>query len=154
MELSRQFPMRFEFFDLGPVVMSPKPCGLADLSKCPFLVVFRLFGDQNGACAIGFAKLPASGDEESMAIEIANILASKFVTNLSDGTGGMIEISPPEVARQGEGRHRYLTANFLCEPPTALSGRGGSGEEHAVKRYDHSGRKIWLAYLPSRGGLT
>lgn len=121
------FPETFEFFEQGLVQPSNKT--LKELSYPNTIVVFRLLGE--GICIVGFE---ADFYDSSMAIEMANILASKFASNLSQATGDLITISPPEVVQKTHRRFKNIIASI---------------KEAKTYQFIESGkdRSLWVAYL-------
>ena len=99
MELHDAFPRRFQFFHFGSVEQGRAGLDFARAEEEALLfVAFRMSGDDEGLCAVAFANEPALTEEDqSMAVEMANILVSKFATQLSDQNGELIRISPPEL---------------------------------------------------------
>lgn len=137
----RFFPRRFEFFNYGSVEVSNRSCDPKDIDLAPFIVIFQLTGDERGLCAVAFEEIPATADGESMAIEIANILVSKFATQLAEATSGIIDISPPELLQHTERRRRLLATTL----------------QHAkYYEYVHGQTRLGLrlAYLAVQGGNT
>lgn len=108
----RFFPRDFDFYHLGRVLPLSDPTDLAyekDLSGS-FVVVFRVVGDELGTCSIVFEKNPRTDEEQSLSVELANILASKFVSQLGTTMGEYIELSPPKVYQPDEkAHHRMVT---------------------------------------------
>lgn len=145
MEQSRireAFPEKFDFFHLGRIERtSPYPA----LSQpvAPFVVVFKVSGDEIGHCIVAFERQPGDADRESMFVELANIMASKFATQLSDFTNGYVKISPPEVVRPGERRHKGLMT---------VVGQAVSDRYEFRTAEGRLGLK--MTYLPTRGGNT
>lgn len=148
--IEQHFARSIDFFGLGIAVLMPHPVPPSACADSTFLVAFQVTGDEQGFCAVAFNHLPATEDDKSMILELANILASKFVTQFADTTCSNIMISPPLHVAAGEQRHRYLNSLFLAAGPN----------DAIVRRYEYSGlprasTRIHLAYLPSRkGGRT
>ena len=137
------FPERFNFFGFGQVERTAPYLALQQAAS-PFVVIFKITGDEVGHCIIAFDKTPSSEENESMAVEIANILTSKFVTQLSDFSNALVELSPPEVIRLGERRHR----NLVAVVQSAVTYR-------YEYRSDDKGRiGLRMTYLPARTGNT
>lgn len=136
------FPERFDFFHLGRIERTA-PYPALQIPIAPFVVVFKVTGDEIGHCIVAFDQAPKDSDRESMSIEIANIMASKFVTQLSDLINGFVKIDPPSVFRPGERRHRSLVAVV---------------ESAVSDRYEFrtpEGRiGLRMTYLPTKGGNT
>lgn len=134
------FPEMFDFFHLGRIERTA-PYPALQQPAAPFVVVFKVTGDEIGHCIVAFDKAPQGADRESMAIEIANIMASKFVTQLSDLINGYVKITPPTVIRPGEKRHRGLVTvveNAVSDRYEFRTSEGRMG--------------LRMTYLPTRGG--
>ena len=102
-----------------------------------------------GFCAAGFEPAPASADDESMAIEIANILFGKFATLMADNIDGTIELSAPEVLTQSEQKFRHLIQSF----------QKAHDSNAVLKRYEFTraggtGFTVRLAYIVSKHGQS
>ena len=146
------FPIRFDFFGLGRLEMAPKRCALPDVLAAPMAVTFQVSGEESGLCIVSFDVCVQGEEAQSMAQELANVLASKFVTQLADSTSADISISPPTLLEAGAGQNRYLAATLK------------TADEHdgCARLYQFIGQglgkeciKLLLAYLPaSREGLA
>jgi len=147
MELHKIFPKGFEFFHLGHVEQkNPKAITIAD---APLIVTFQLTGDDRGLCVAAFDTVSGSRLDESMATEMANILASKFATRMSDLTGEFVSLLPPEILTQGDGRHRRLLATIR----NAALADGKCARKYEYVR-DKSRVPIHFVYLRSQEGLS
>ena len=139
------FARKIDFFGLGIAELAPRACLPSECADSKFFVTFQVTGDEQGLCAVAFTTAPTSEDEKSMTIELANILASKFVTQLADASCSDIMVSPPIEVPDGDQKHRYLTSTFLAAGP----------RDAIVRRYDYNGSTkltLRLAYLPARNG--
>ncbi|MBI3557721.1 MAG: chemotaxis protein CheC [Deltaproteobacteria bacterium] len=137
------FVRRIDFFGLGIAELMPRACIGSECADAKFFVTLQVSGDEQGLCVAAFSRLPGEDDENSMFLELANILASKFVTQFADANCCDITVSPPTPVVAGEQKHRYLTSLFLAAGP----------QEAFVRRYEYSGTpkvSIRLAYMPSR----
>ncbi|MBI3543141.1 MAG: chemotaxis protein CheC [Deltaproteobacteria bacterium] len=137
---------------------APRPCGVAECAASEFLVTFQVAGDELGLCVVAYerAPAPATDEQRSMLTELANVLASKFVTQMADFNCCDIMVSPPTLAASGEcetagtrSRHRYLTSTLAV----------GGTHASVARRYELVGGAetlvFRLAYLPSlQGGNT
>lgn len=136
------FPERFNFFGFGQVERTA-PYPALQQPASPFVVIFKITGDEVGHCIVAFDKTPSTEERESMAVEIANILSSKFVTQLSDFSNALVQLSPPEVIRTGERRHRSLVAVL---------------KSAVTFRYEYRSEEgrlgLRMTYLPTRAGNT
>ncbi len=145
---SRYFARKIDFFGLGIAQLLPRAVLPSECADSKFFVTFQVSGDEQGLCVVAFSQVPDSEDDKSMFQELANILASKFVTQLADANCCDIMISPPSTVLAGDQKQRYLTSLLLAAGP----------HDACVGRYEYSGspgQPIRLAYLPSRnGGLT
>ncbi|MEW6057689.1 MAG: chemotaxis protein CheC [Bdellovibrionota bacterium] len=142
------FPNQFDFFHLGRIESIRTKWQLKKPPYSPFIVLFRFSGDELGYGLVAFDRTPANIDEESMALEIANILTSKFATQLADAANGSVQISPPEVVRENDQKHRYLMGLL----------NSSSGTEIAQKNYrfvqKNQTLRLAMVYLPSQTGQT
>ena len=141
------FPTRFDFFSYGRVESVARPCELRELIASPFLLTFRVTGEETGLCVVAFDSRPLKEDDASMYTEIANILVGKLVNALAEMTGGGLQLTPPEQIALGERKHRYLIATFQAARPGAVP----------AKRYEYiteaaSRHTLRLAFLPSTLG--
>lgn len=137
--MNRAFPERFEFFHYGQVERAaPHP---SPYQASPFVVIFKVTGDEVGHCVVAFDTAPENAEQESMVIELANVMASKFVTQLSGLNGLLIGLSPPSVLKNGEKRHRSLLRLVQDAVTYHYEFTEGSGR-----------RGLRMTYLPSRAG--
>jgi len=138
----KHFPEGFDFFNLGKV----KPAGASGIMEEPKLLIsFSLTGEENGTCLVWFEKTPQN---ESMALELANILASKFVNNLCDDEGLAIEMRPPQIIDRQEKHFEKLS--YFTKICADEKRRGRS------YRYDGTDEKIkiCLIYIASQRGTA
>lgn len=147
------FPRNINFYNMGFVKRLAKRANLADLACAPFLVAFQISGEEAGLCIVGLETRPQSADALSMATELANVLASKFVTLLADSRCADIRISPPTSIEPVSQKERFIAASL----------KGATEETGCGKRYEFEGQGlgpervgIMLAFLPNlnHGGLT
>ncbi len=111
-------PEKFNFFHLGEITRLPQK----ELTKrSPFAVLFSIRGEERAHCLISFENRPSNADQESMCVEIANILSSKFLSTLIDETGSILEISPPEILRGDEKRHQLVLSMVEAAAKSALA---------------------------------
>ncbi|MGE4234467.1 MAG: hypothetical protein AB7F43_14170 [Bacteriovoracia bacterium] len=100
MVLTEFLPKGFDFYGQG-LVESIRSDDFG-VEQYPFAAAFELVGDETGMCIIAFSAIPEDfdGPNESMAVEMANILVSKFSYLLSEASGGLTEVSPPKLFRE------------------------------------------------------
>ncbi len=105
-EVSQYFPKQFNFFNLGMLLeVSKKPSYSATQ-----VILFQLSGDEDGWCIVTVkSKFKLMLEAQSMVVEIANILVSKFVNYLVDSTGVFIEMSSPRLVDLEHKPQNYLT---------------------------------------------
>lgn len=145
------FAGEVDLYGQGRLTLTSKVCLPRECAEAGYLVAFQVSGDERGVCAVAFDGSPLDEEQASMWIELANIAASKFVTQLADAWCADIMVSPPMLATgEGADRHRYLRATLRAPLPRSAIARryayrSAQGRETAVR----------LAYLPaSNGGNT
>lgn len=170
MERAEFFPEKFEFFGYGNVerLREPKASQRAEpkasqraepkteprqeplLRNIAATVLLRLSGDERGVCAVIFESLPyipaiahprQSLDERaSMAVEIANILVSKFANLIANHTDELVAVSPPELVAIDDARHRNLliaARNIVAGRSARIEPTGIESAEPLVRRYEY-----------------
>lgn len=144
------FPREFDFFGFGRVIRLPSAPRPAQLAAAPFLVAVQVSGEEAGLCVVAFAQRPSEADAESMLVELANILASKFVTRLAEESCASIMVSPPIAIEPCSAKQRLLVESL----------KRSDAETAITSDYEHSGAhgktRVQLAYLPAnrQGGQT
>lgn len=143
------FPAQLDFFGMGLILPKSKSCLPAESAGAPFTVTFQMSGEEAGLCVVAFETVPAKDEEgQSMALEIANIVASKFVTKYADASVADLRLSPPAVVPAGSQASRYLKAT-LEKAELACSRR----YEYAGSGFELARLTLRLTFLPaSRGG--
>lgn len=147
------FAEKIDFYGMGMATRIGRSCLPSECADAPYLIAFRVSGDEFGICAVAFEEKPTTEDEASLLTELANILASKFVTQLADAWCADIMISPPQAVPETKDR---LAQNFVRSvlraplPPLAVS------SEYRFKPKAGADKIVRLAYLPSTstGGNT
>ncbi|MBI2604792.1 MAG: hypothetical protein HYW49_01805 [Deltaproteobacteria bacterium] len=190
MERAELFPEKFAFFGYGNVerIREPKASQKAEPKNKPArpgrkaepllrniaaTVLLQLSGDERGVCAVIFESLPfipavsssrQSLDERaSMAVEIANILVSKFANLVSDRTDGLVAVSPPELVALEDARHRNLlmTVRNIVAGKSAEIEKTGKLARHKrpeplVRRYEYKNgecaARLCFVYLRAAEG--
>lgn len=147
MDLHKIFPRGFEFFHLGHIEqLAPKP---VTIGEAPLIVTCQLTGDDRGLCVVAFDTVSGAPIDESMATEMANILASKFAARLSDQSGELISLLPPELLIKGDGRHRRLLGTIR---------NATLADAKCARKYEYVRGKsrlpIHFVYLRSQEGLS
>jgi hypothetical protein len=141
-DLNALAPQQIDFFGMGTLESSGRKSDVSSIQKWPIVVSFRFIGGEVGFCTVAFEQVPelAGLQDESMATEMANLLAAKLATSLAEREGELIELTPPSLHRKGEAKHRYLTAAMQTSLKYVYSDR-------------NKGKlSIALAYLPSLQG--
>lgn len=108
MEVRDFFPNRFDFFHLGSVEQQKLSFEAANTEDL-FIVSFILTGGVQAHSAVAFYRSEVDTDElQSMAVEISNILVSKFANEYADRTDEFVRVSPPELLDEDHKRDRLL----------------------------------------------
>lgn len=97
----------FNFYGLGniePVATQDHPEPFVD-QNCIILV--QLTGEEIGYCVVGF---PTNISDQSMACEMANVIASRMASTLTKETGVLVEISLPKIFHRGHSQFKSLVA--------------------------------------------
>ena len=148
-------PNGFEFFNLGTVAMTAEIPKVNAIGTAAFVVTFRITGDELGFCALGFERAPASPDQTSMLLEMANILVAKFATQMAEVMGGSVDISPPHILSADQKRERLLFVSLIRAkelPENSVlktySYKPTADSETAVNQAN----RIYVAYLPNAIG--
>ncbi len=104
------YPSGFDFFNIGNLKPLPNAKTGNDFGAPELIVMFRVIGLTPGNCLIGFSADQGriQKEAESMLIEMANILASKFAMIASEFSKDFIEISPPEVLKRTSSTYNSL----------------------------------------------
>jgi hypothetical protein len=113
MEVRDFFPNRFDFFHLGSVEQQ-KPRFLVPDNENLFIVSFQLESATSAHCAVAFNRLELPTDEmQSMAVEMSNILVSKFANEYADRTDEFMSVSPPELLDSEIPKDKLLIQLYL-----------------------------------------
>lgn len=143
MQVETHLPEGFRFFDVGILKTTN---GKSFKKAAPVIIVsFQLTGDESGTCLICFDRAP---HDPSMAVEIANILVSKFVSNINDGENSFVELSPPLYMETGEKSHLLHSAYSAAESNYA-EGVRRNYTFHGAERFH-----LKLIYIPSQKGTA
>lgn len=139
------FPRSIDFFGIGRLALASGHCSLSECASAKLLVGFQVSGDEQGLCAVAYETAAENEDDLSMLVELANVVASKLVTELADANCADIMISPPASVAAGDPKRRYLDVALQ------LGGTDGS----VARRYELTGQRkltLRLAYLPAKPG--
>lgn len=147
------FPRELEFYGLGKVLAVGHACKPEESAKSPLLVGFQLSGEEKGLCLVAFEQHPgALPDQLSMALELANILASKFATRLADANCSELAITPPKTLEPSGPNYRYVVTALALD---AVEGAGSRKYEYSGEGLAHARITLRLTYLPAKnGGLS
>jgi hypothetical protein len=146
----RETPNQFDFFGMGIVRATSRRCPPVEMGSWSTFISFKITGEEQGMCLVAFEDKLLEEDKESMATEIANILSAKFTTALSEQTGELSMISPPEVLKDGKSSYRYISALLLNTSEAELKAR-----HYEYISNDRSLRySLALIYLPAKAGQS
>lgn len=137
MELKHHVPHQIQLYNQGFLKATQ-----ARIQKTTGLVQFTLDGDIDAKLLVGFE------DEElfhqDMVLEIANIVASKFVSSLYDADGLLIELSPPA----------YLDAEEKAYKSLFVVAKNYASYEFQFASTRRKPTTIQIVYIPITGGTA